>query len=138
MCGSKGGGKPIGFVGAFLLELTLSGNVKMHDRQIVYDLKPSGRQAKFRPNITHDTLHKVSVHRDYLSDALDNHSQVYVVYTDLSKAFDRIDHGLLLIKLESFGFSDSLVELIRSYLSDRFMYVGVNGYASKSFKDELE
>ncbi|KAH0818010.1 hypothetical protein GEV33_004781 [Tenebrio molitor] len=63
----------------------------------------------------------------YLSDALDNHSQVDVVYTDLSKAFDRIDHGLLLIKLESFGFSDSLVELIRSYLSDRFMYVGVNG-----------
>ncbi|KAH0822373.1 hypothetical protein GEV33_000418 [Tenebrio molitor] len=37
----------------------------------------------------------------YLSDALDNHSQVDVVYTDLSKAFDRIDHGLLLIKLES-------------------------------------
>jgi hypothetical protein len=50
----------------------------------------------------------------YLSDTLDNHSQVDVVYTDLSKAFDRIDHGLLLIKLESFGFSDSLVELIRS------------------------
>jgi hypothetical protein len=70
----------------------------------------------------------------YLSDALDNHSQVDVVYTDLSKAFDRID--LLLTKLESFGFSDSLVELIRSYLSDRFMYVGVNGYASKSFKQE--
>ncbi|KAH0810513.1 hypothetical protein GEV33_012278 [Tenebrio molitor] len=58
------------------------------------------------------------------------------VYTDLSKAFDRIDHGLLLIKLESFGFSDNLVELIRSYLSDRFMYVGVNGYASKPFKQE--
>jgi hypothetical protein len=72
----------------------------------------------------------------YLSDALDNHSQVDVVYTDLSKAFDRIDHGLLLIKLESFGFSDRFVELIRSYLSDRFMYVGVNGYASKSFKQE--
>ncbi|KAH0818266.1 hypothetical protein GEV33_004525 [Tenebrio molitor] len=55
----------------------------------------------------------------YLSDALDNHSQVDVVYTDVSKAFDRIDHGLLLIKLD-----------------DRFMYVGVNGYASKSFKQE--
>jgi ribonuclease P/MRP protein subunit RPP40 len=38
----------------------------------------------------------------------------------------------LLIKLESFGFSDSLVELI----SDRFMYVRVNGYESKSFKQE--
>jgi ribonuclease P/MRP protein subunit RPP40 len=77
----------------------------------------------------------VSISR-YLSDALDNHSQVDVVYTDFSKAFDRIDHGLLLIKLESFGFWDGLVELIRSYLSDRFMYVGVNGYASKSFKQE--
>jgi hypothetical protein len=56
MCGSKEGGKPIGFVGAFPLERTLNGNVKMHDRQIVYDLKPSGRQAGFRSNITHDTL----------------------------------------------------------------------------------
>jgi hypothetical protein len=69
----------------------------------------------------------------YLSDALYNHSQVDVVYTSFSKAFNRIDHGLLLIKLEPFGFSHSLVELIRSYLSDRFMYVGVNGYASNSF-----
>jgi hypothetical protein len=28
------------------------------------------------------------------------------------------------------------VELIRSYLSDRFVYVRVNGYESKSFKQE--
>jgi hypothetical protein len=57
-----------------------------------------------------------------LSDALDNHSQVDLVYRDFSNALDRIDHGLLLSKLESFGFSDGLMELIRSYLSDRFMY----------------
>jgi hypothetical protein len=72
----------------------------------------------------------------YLSDALDISKLMYLVYTDFLKGFDRIDHGFLLIKLESFGFSDSLVELIRSYLSDRFMYVRVNGYESKSFKEE--
>jgi hypothetical protein len=42
----------------------------------------------------------------FLYEALDNHSQVDVVYTDFSKAFDMIDHNLLLNKLESFGFSD--------------------------------
>jgi hypothetical protein len=59
----------------------------------------------------------------FLYEALDNHSQVDVVYTDFSKAFDMIDHNLLLNKLESFGFSDDLVLLVKSYLDSRLMCV---------------
>jgi ribonuclease P/MRP protein subunit RPP40 len=74
----------------------------------------------------------------FLYETLDNHSQVYVVYTDFSKAFDMIDrdHNLLLNKLESFGFSDDLVLLVKSYLDSRLMCVKLKGFESRSFKQE--
>jgi ribonuclease P/MRP protein subunit RPP40 len=61
---------------------------------------------------------------------LDKNTQVDVIYTDFSKAFDRIDHNILLNKLRHFGFSDSLLNLFESYLSDRFCYVNVLGFYS--------
>jgi hypothetical protein len=70
----------------------------------------------------------------FLYEALNNHSQVDVVYTDFSKAFDMIDHNLLLNKLESFGFSDDLVLLVKSYLDSRLMCVKLKGFESRSFK----
>lgn len=57
--------------------------------------------------------------------------KVDIVYTDFSRAFHRIDNGLLFIELESFGFSDSLVE---SYLSDQFMDVRVKKSISSRTK----
>jgi hypothetical protein len=72
----------------------------------------------------------------FLYEALDNHSQVDVVYTDFLKAFDMIDHNLLLNKLESFGFSDDLVLVVKSYLDSRLMCVRLKGFESRSFKQE--
>lgn len=69
----------------------------------------------------------------YIADAFDNKLQVDVVYTDLSKAFDRVDHDLLISKLATFGLSNSLIKLFRSYLQNRFQYVSCRGYVSESF-----
>ena len=53
-----------------------------------------------------------------------------LVLLDFSKAFDTIDHTLLLSKLDKkFGFESSAVRLIKSYLLDRSQYVEFDKFA---------
>jgi len=50
---------------------------------------------------------------------------------DFSKAFDSVDHVILCNKLKAYGFSDSVVRLIWSYLSNRRQRVKVDsGYSN--------
>ncbi|RVE41685.1 hypothetical protein evm_013673 [Chilo suppressalis] len=44
------------------------------------------------------------------------------VYMDMTKAFDRVDHKLLLYKLEKCGIRGNCLKLIKSYLEDRDQY----------------
>ena len=48
------------------------------------------------------------------------------VLMDLSKAFDTINHALLIAKLYAYGFSLSSLEIIYDYLSDRFQRTKIN------------
>ena len=45
------------------------------------------------------------------------------VFIDLKKAFDTVDHGLLLAKLEHYGVRGGTLGLLGSYLGDRSQYV---------------
>ena len=49
---------------------------------------------------------------------------------DLSKAFDLIDHRLLIAKLSAYGFSNSALKLMLSYLSGRKQRVKINKFFS--------
>lgn len=69
----------------------------------------------------------------YLSKVVDSHGQVDVIYTDFSKAFDRLHQGLLLQKLERFGLNEPCIRFLRSYLLDRVQFVRYNGYDSHLF-----
>lgn len=69
----------------------------------------------------------------YISQHLDRHGQVDVIYTDLSAAFDSIDHGLLLLKLSALGMCPNFIKLIASYLRNRLNYVQYNGFCSTEF-----
>nr|CAI5849869.1 unnamed protein product [Callosobruchus analis] len=68
-----------------------------------------------------------------LSEALDDRGQVDVIYTDFSKAFDKIDHSVLIYKLELYGFDKNLVKMFISYLDNRIQYVCYNGFRSSQY-----
>lgn len=68
-----------------------------------------------------------------IAEALDKHDEVDVIYTDFSKAFDKIPHLPLIEKLAAYGFTGNFSNWIRSYLTDRFFFVVVKGYESELF-----
>ena len=53
-----------------------------------------------------------------------------VLFCDLSKAFDCVDHGILLRKLQVYGFCPESIALLRSYLDGRSQTVRCSGLAS--------
>ena len=79
------------------------------------------------------TVTNLTVFSQFVSEVLDRGGQVDCIYNDFSKAFDRINHSLLLVKLRKFGISDSLITLISSYLTDRHLYVTYNGFESHRY-----
>ena len=57
-----------------------------------------------------------------------------VIFLDLKKAFDTIDHEILLMKLACYGVDDQGLAWFRSYLSNRQQICHVNGvYSKKDF-----
>ena len=57
---------------------------------------------------------------------LNNGSKVGVIIMDLSKAFDSLNHDLLLAKLEAYGLDDNTVSFMKSYLTNRFHRFKIN------------
>ena len=53
------------------------------------------------------------------------------VYIDLSKAFDCLDHNILLSKLKFYGLNDNAIRLLKNYLSDRYQYVQLRNIQSQ-------
>ena len=57
---------------------------------------------------------------------LNNGSKVGVIIMDLSKAFDSLNHDLLLAKLEAYGLDNNAVSFTRSYLTNRLQHCKIN------------
>ena len=52
------------------------------------------------------------------------------VFVDLQKAFDSVDHNILLHKLSHYGIRDIANCRFSSYLSNRTQFVTINGFDS--------
>ena len=57
---------------------------------------------------------------------LDNHGYAGAIITDLSKAFDTINHELLLAKLHAYGFETQALKMKRNYLTNRWYKTKIN------------
>ena len=70
---------------------------------------------------------------DYIVSSLDNGNLVLGTFLDFSKAFDTVDHGILLKKFWKLGICGKAHKWIESYLSNRKQFAIYNSYSS-SFK----
>ena len=61
---------------------------------------------------------------------LDDGNVGCAVFVYLQKAFDTVDHQILLIKLNHYGICGVSNDWLKSYLSNCHQYVSINGYES--------
>ena len=67
---------------------------------------------------------------DLIHENLDKSKPIIATFIDLAKAFDTVNHKLLLDKLEKYGIRNSVLELTRSYLTGRKQKVRIDDKTS--------
>ena len=69
---------------------------------------------------------------DHLITQMDSCKILTNIYIDLSKAFDTLNHSILLEKLQYYGATGTSLSLLGNYVSDRCQYVEYNGHRSNT------
>ena len=85
-------------------------------------------QYGFRPK--HSTEHAALELIDRITNKMDTNEIPLNIFLDLSKAFDTIDHSILLNKLKYYGLKGSTLNLFQSYLSNRKQYTEIEDTTS--------
>ena len=69
-------------------------------------------------------------HFDDVLESLTNNAEFESIYLDYAKAFDKVDHKLLMKKLHLYGIHPKIISWIESFLTDRKQAVVVDGQLS--------
>ena len=97
----------------------------IHDQISVFFLDVLSKyQCGFRKSIS--THHCLIVMTEKWRKSLDNKISFRALFTDLSKATDRIPHELLIAKLSAYGFDFKTLKFIYSYINNRKQRVRIN------------
>ena len=81
----------------------------------------------------HSAQHSLLIMIEKWKRALDENMKVGAIFMDLSKAFDTLNHRLLLTNLKAYGFQPTALKRIENYLSRRFQRTKINNsYSSWS------
>ena len=67
---------------------------------------------------------------EIVTDYVDQGYPVDVIFLDFQKAFDKVPHGRLLLKVKAMGIGSLVANWIVSWLSDRKQRVIINGKCS--------
>ena len=78
----------------------------------------------FRKNL--NTQHSLLKMLEKWKLVLDKGCNIGAIFMDLSKAFDSLNHDLLLAKLNAYGFSANAIAYIKSYLPNRYQRTDIN------------
>ena len=93
--------------------------------EILYPLQFGSREK-------HSTTNALLSLTESIKLSIDNNKFGCGIFLDLQKAFDTVNHSILLQKLEHYGIRDNALQWFKSYLNERSQYVTVNGHASET------
>jgi len=81
-------------------------------------------QHGFRPG--RSTITNSLIFHNYVFNAFQHHSQVDVIYMDFNKAFDTVNHAVLVKILKDCGTGEPLLSWLKSYLVNTYQWVKSN------------
>ena len=87
-------------------------------------------QFGFRKGLS--TSHAVLYLTELIRESIDKGGFACGVFLDLKKAFDTVEHSILLQKMSHYGVRGTANSLFQSYLKDRSQYVSIKGKSSKN------
>lgn len=102
--------------------------IRVHNFIEKYNLL-SDRQYGFRRNRS-TSLALIDLINE-ITTCIDKKKYVMGIFIDLQKAFDTIDHRIVMNKLEKYGFRGIIKNWIQSYLGERQQFVQMDQYKSE-------
>lgn len=103
----------------------------MHDKMLSYLSSInffSKNQFGFLPGS--NTENALVEFTNFIYNSVDSNRETLAIFLDVSKAFDSVNHNILLQKLFSIGFRGNIFKFFESYLSNRFQFVKINNTLS--------
>ena len=76
-------------------------------------------------------LHSLIEIVENIRSSMENKKYGCGIFIDLKKAFDTVNHNILLLKLEHYGIRDNSLNWFKSYLNDRSQFVSINNKSSE-------
>lgn len=111
--------------------------LKFFEKLLILDLQPLfksiliDQQHGFRADKS--TAPNLVLLNNHLFSNSDSKHYVDIIYTDFSKAFDKVNFNILLQKISNYGITGSLLKWFRSYLTDRTYRVQSNHDACSDY-----
>lgn len=97
----------------------------LEQNKVFTDSQKGFRKGKTINRAIYDYLSKILIN-------LDKRLPVAALYMDISKAFDHVKHNILLEKLSAYGIRGNILDMIKSYLSNRYQITVINKLCPKS------
>ena len=73
-----------------------------------------------------NTTHAIPSLVDYLINSFEDNKLTCGILLDISKAFNTIDHNILLSKLDKYGIRGNMLNWFMNYLSNRYKFASMN------------